>query len=80
MWWAAKKQKQFFNLERPTLFNLGKYVGEKKDVANDHPEVVTELLAMAEGAREELGDFNRHGSDQRPVDYKGTAKNPPRRK
>jgi len=70
----------FFNLERPALFNLEKDIGEQKDVANYHPEVVTELLALAEGARKELGDFDRLGRDQRPVSYDGYANNPPRRK
>ncbi|MFP6669057.1 MAG: hypothetical protein VB876_17220 [Pirellulales bacterium] len=78
MWWAAKKQKQFFNLERPALFDLQNDIGEKNDVVNDYPDVVTQLLALAEGARKELGDFDRRGSDQRPVNYEGNANNPPK--
>ncbi len=82
VWWATNKSKQgrYLNLDKPVLFNLQNDIGEEKDLANDYPEVVTELLTLAEGARKELGDFDTLGSDQRPVSYEGNANSPPRRK
>jgi arylsulfatase A len=38
------------------LYNLDKDIGEKHDVAKDHPEVVKRLKALAEKARKDLGD------------------------
>ena len=40
-------------------------VGERHDVAADHPEVVERLTALAERARAELGDHDRIGSGVR---------------
>jgi arylsulfatase len=43
-------------------------VGETKNVAEQHPDVVRRLEALAEKAREELGDstMNRKGKGVRP--------------
>jgi arylsulfatase len=38
------------------LFHLPQDLGEQRDVAAMHPEVVARLQGLAEGAREELGD------------------------
>jgi arylsulfatase A len=38
------------------LFDLEKDPGETKNVATDHPDVVKKLEALAEKAREDLGD------------------------
>ena len=38
------------------LYNLDKDIGEKNNVAADHPDVVKRLKALAEKARKELGD------------------------
>jgi arylsulfatase A-like enzyme len=49
------------------LFNLEDDIGEKTDVAGKHPEVVERLKALAEKAREDLGDSatNRPGKGVR---------------
>jgi arylsulfatase A-like enzyme len=51
-----------------SLFNLESDVGESQDVAAEHPEVVAELLKLAEQARADLGDSltGRHGAGVRP--------------
>ena len=49
------------------LYDLATDISETKDVSGDHPEVVKELLALAEKARAELGDSltKRKGSGSR---------------
>ena len=51
------------------LFNLEKDIGETTNVAADHLEVVKRLQAVAEAAREDLGDSGekREGRNVRPV-------------
>ncbi len=43
-------------LAAPVLYDLKNDIGEKTDVAAQHPEEVQRLLAFAEKCREELGD------------------------
>jgi arylsulfatase A len=43
-------------IERAQLYDLATDIGEKKDLAAAHPELVKRLEAMAEKAREDLGD------------------------
>ncbi|MDP0491596.1 MAG: sulfatase-like hydrolase/transferase [Verrucomicrobiota bacterium JB023] len=61
------KNAGFYTLNEPFLVNLETNLAETKNVADDHPEVVAELLAHAEEARSELGDVGSQGSDQRPL-------------
>jgi arylsulfatase A len=55
-------------MDRPELYDLQADVGERTDVAGNHPEVVRGLLDVAERARAELGDSltNRTGRGNRP--------------
>ena len=48
-----------------SLFNLETDIGERDNVAAENPEVVKRLAALAESAREELGDYDRMGSGVR---------------
>jgi len=63
-WWAQKKQKP---LQSPRLYNLDSDVAEAKDVAAQHPERVTEMMALADQTRKKLGEFMERGSEQRPT-------------
>ncbi len=49
------------------LYNLGDDIGETKNVATEHPDVVKRLEALAEKAREDMGDSltKRKGSGAR---------------
>ena len=47
------------------LYNLETDIGETRDVAADHPDVVERLTAIADRARAELGDHDRIGSGVR---------------
>jgi arylsulfatase len=52
----------------PMLFHLGEDVGERRDVAARNPEVVKRLVALAEEARQDVGDYNRTGRNARFFD------------
>lgn len=47
------------------LYNLDSDIGETANVAADHPDVVERLTALADAAREELGDYDRIGTGVR---------------
>ena len=54
--------------EQPCLIDLERDLGETTNVADQHPEVVKQLLALAESMREDLGDFDRVGKNMRFFD------------
>lgn len=54
--------------DRPVLYNLETDLGETTDLAGQYPEVVKRLLALAETAREDIGDYNRVGANMRFFD------------
>ncbi len=49
----------------PLLFNVVDDVASKNNVAEVHPEIVRRLTALAETARQDLGDRGRAGKNQR---------------
>jgi len=49
------------------LFDLDTDIGEQNNVADRHPDVVKRLTALAEKARDDLGDTDRPGKNQRPA-------------
>lgn len=49
------------------LFNVIEDIGCARDLAAQEPDLVRELMALAEQARRELGDAGRNGTGQRPV-------------
>jgi arylsulfatase A len=55
------------------LFDLEKDVSEDRNIANENPEVVKRLQALAERAREDLGDSETHrqGKNVRPAGQLG---------
>jgi len=64
--------------DKPFLVDLEKDIGETTNVADDHPEVVEQLLALAESMRLDLGDFDRVGKNMRFFDLDGDRpKKPP---
>ena len=67
--WARHIDKEdVFDIEEPMLFDLKNDIGETKDVASDHPQVVERLLELAEWARSDIGDYNRVGENARFFD------------
>ncbi|MBM4050155.1 MAG: sulfatase [Planctomycetes bacterium] len=51
------------------LYNLREDISETREVSAQHPDVVKRLTALAEKAREDLGDLNREGKGQRPAGW-----------
>lgn len=51
------------------LFDLEADIGEQDNIADRRPRVVERLLALAEEAREDLGDTDRPGKNQRPAGF-----------
>ena len=57
-----------YPLGETQLYNLKKDIGETKNVADRHPEIVQELLALAEETRNDIGDYDRIGKGARFFD------------
>jgi arylsulfatase A-like enzyme len=85
--WSKKKKTNqdmgFISLDDYVLFNLDDDLGEKINVADQHPEVVNRLKEQAQIIRQELGDVHVIGSYQRVInlvdpqerDFENTRKN-----
>jgi hypothetical protein len=56
------------------LYDLKADIGETTNVMADHPDVVKRLLALAEKARDDLGDVGREGKNQRSAGWVVTPK------
>jgi arylsulfatase A-like enzyme len=61
------KNKAFGNLQKPVLYNLRTDRAESTNVAADNPEVVRQMMELADSVREGLGEFMQRGSSQRPT-------------
>jgi arylsulfatase A-like enzyme len=55
------------------LYDLVADLGETRNVAGEHPEVVARLTALADRARRDLGDLDQPGVNQRPAGFVDTA-------
>lgn len=51
------------------LYDLELDISETTNLAAKYPDVVERLLALAEKAREDLGDVGRTGKNQRPAGF-----------
>jgi arylsulfatase A-like enzyme len=71
---ANHARRELRRLEPPELFNLRADIGESTDVAADHPDVVSRLQAFAEAARQDLGDGDVAGANQRPAGHVENAR------
>ncbi len=55
-------------MTRPQLYDLASDVGETSNVAATHSQVVARLERLAAAARQDIGDYNRIGVNQRFFD------------
>jgi len=63
----------------PQLYDLEADIGEQNNLAEEHPDVVERLSALAEACREDLGDGKRPGKNCREPGYVEEAKTLTRR-
>jgi arylsulfatase A-like enzyme/acetyl esterase/lipase len=68
-----RNQLSLRNVDPPMLYDLDNDIGESKDVSAYYPNVVARMLELAQQAREDLGDGDREGKNQRPA---GVWENP----
>ena len=61
------KNTTFANLQNPVLYDLRTDAGENTDVADEHPDVVEDLMKLADDVRRNLGEFMHRGRFQRPT-------------
>jgi arylsulfatase A len=55
--YTSADRKEFeLRKHEPHLYDLSTDIGETKDIANENPDVVERLMALAEKCREDLGD------------------------
>ena len=64
---ASGKGKKRRKAKPAKLVDLLADVAEESNVAEQHPDVVKRLAALADRARADLGDGSREGADQRPA-------------
>lgn len=50
---------------KPELYDLENDVSEKHDIAGKHPDIVRELLKLADQVREDIGDLDNWGKNAR---------------
>jgi len=55
-------------MAHPMLFDLEADVSETTDLADKYPQIVERLMAIAEAARDDIGDYNRIGKGARFFD------------
>jgi arylsulfatase len=61
-------EKDVFEIKQPLLYDLEADLGETRDVAAAHPDIVANLLKLAEAGRQDIGDYNLIGKGQRFFD------------
>ncbi len=64
----SPKKDHVYSGKSPVLYDLDADLGETTDIAAKHPAVVKRLLALAEKARGDIGDYNRIGNGARFFD------------
>lgn len=67
-WKGHGKVEDAVLFKKPALYNLEGDISESTDVASQHPEVVKRLMALAEKARKDIGDYNVIGEGARFFD------------
>ena len=67
-WLGYFKVEDAIRIDKEHLYDLEADIGERNNVAAQHPEVVAALMKHVEHARDDIGDFNRKGKNARFFD------------
>jgi arylsulfatase A len=51
------------------LYDLRSDIGETRNMVSERPDIVERLMALADNARRDLGDWDREGANQRPAGW-----------
>ncbi|MDE0577331.1 MAG: sulfatase [Opitutales bacterium] len=66
--WTLWSARMTDAVEEVQLFDLQTDIGETKNLAKEHPDVVGRLMKLIENAREDIGDYDRIGMGARFFD------------
>lgn len=66
--WTSWYGRMIDAVEKPQLYDLELDISESRNVAEQNPAIVEDLLQLADKAREELGDYDRIGTEARFFD------------
>lgn len=67
-WGHYSKAEDDIDIPAPLLYNLKQDISESKDVSAQNPNVVADLLRLADFARNDIGDTDRIGANARFFD------------
>ncbi len=68
LWPQYAKEEDLGPVEKPLLYDLEAEINEQTNLAEANPDIVKELLALAEKARTDVGDHDRMGKGARFFD------------
>jgi len=71
--WTGWSARMVDAVDKAELYDLAADVGERRDLAAEHPDVVAELMKLVEAARADLGDHDRIGKGARFFDEPAPA-------
>jgi len=76
--WTGWSARMIDAVPKTQLFDLAADIGERHDVAGEHPEIVARLMKLVEAARKDLGDYDRVGAGVRFFDPSAPKAGAPR--
>lgn len=67
-WDIYHRKSDLIDFSKPLLFDLEQDPGETNNLAEKYPEIVQKLTALADWARNDIGDYDRIGKNARFFD------------
>ena len=63
--WTSWYGRMIDEVKSPELYDLKTDIGEARNVAEEHPEIVEKLMGLVDEVRNDLGDYDRVGKGAR---------------